>query len=70
MTRTGTGGSDRVTIIWDDNAIEKQWLQVTVKATDNTGLVADDVFYFGNAVGEAGLVGILADSQVQVPLAV
>ena len=27
---------------------------MTVKATRNTGLAADDVFYFGNAVGETG----------------
>ena len=32
----------------------RQWLQVTVKATDNTGLAASDVFYFGNAPGESG----------------
>ncbi len=54
--RSGEGidDSDRVTLIWADHAIEKQWLQVTVLATDNTGLDAADVFYFGNAVGEAG----------------
>ncbi len=37
----GTGGSDRVTITWDDiagNSIKNQWLQVTVKAGGNTGL--------------------------------
>ncbi len=50
----GAGGSDRVTIIWADNAIQKQWLQVTVLATANTGLLSDDVFYFGNAIGETG----------------
>ncbi len=50
----GVGGSDRVTILWeDDHAIKNQWLQVTVLAA-NTGLAADDVFYFGNAVGESG----------------
>ncbi|MCK4276210.1 MAG: right-handed parallel beta-helix repeat-containing protein, partial [Phycisphaerae bacterium] len=50
----GAGGSDRITIIWADNAIEKQWLQVTVLATANTGLATNDVFYFGNAIGETG----------------
>ncbi|MEE8451835.1 MAG: LamG-like jellyroll fold domain-containing protein, partial [Thermoguttaceae bacterium] len=50
----GVGGSDRVTIIWADHAIENQWLQVTVRATDQTGLNKPDVFYFGSAVGEAG----------------
>jgi len=50
----GTNGSDRVTIIWADNAIEKEWLRVEVKATPETGLAVPDVFYFGNAVGESG----------------
>jgi len=50
----GIDGSDRVAIVWSDHAIEKQWLQVTVGATDNTGLLEEDVFYFGNAPGEAG----------------
>ncbi|MBN2474814.1 MAG: lamin tail domain-containing protein [Pirellulales bacterium] len=49
----GLGGSDRVTIVWDDFAITKQWLQVTVLATPDTGLCSADVFYFGNAVGDA-----------------
>ncbi|MGD0655260.1 MAG: hypothetical protein ABSA16_13015 [Thermoguttaceae bacterium] len=53
----GIGGSDRVTIIWDEetgNSIKNKWLQVTVKANTNTGLSAADVFYFGNAMGESG----------------
>ncbi len=50
----GVDGSDRVTIIWADNAIEKQWLEVTVLATDDTGLAENDVFYFGNAIAETG----------------
>ena len=50
----GDGGTDRVTIVWADNAVAKEWLQVTVLATDNTGLPQNDVFYFGNAVGDTG----------------
>jgi len=50
----GEGGSARITLIWPDNAIQKQWLQITVLANGNTGLPADDVFYFGNAIGEVG----------------
>ncbi|MEE8451940.1 MAG: S8 family serine peptidase, partial [Thermoguttaceae bacterium] len=53
-TAAGTGGSDRITLVWPDHAIEQQWLQVTVLATAHTGLVQNDVFYFGNAPGEAG----------------
>ncbi len=50
----GAGGSDRLTLIWPDNAIQKQWLQVTVLANDDTGLSQPDVSYFGNAIGESG----------------
>ncbi|MBN2474241.1 MAG: lamin tail domain-containing protein [Pirellulales bacterium] len=50
----GAGGADRVTVIWDDSAVAKAWLQVTVLSNAHTGLSVDDVFYFGNAVGEAG----------------
>ncbi len=50
----GLGGADRVTLIWNDHAIQNTWLQVTVKAGVHTGLAASDVFFWGNAVGEAG----------------
>jgi hypothetical protein len=50
----GVGGSDRITITWADGAIRNKWLQVTVKAGNVIGLPADDVFYFGNLVGETG----------------
>ena len=49
----GANGSDRVTIVFADYAVQKQWLEVTVVAA-NLELLADDVFYFGNAVAEAG----------------
>ena len=50
----GVDGTDRVTLVWEDNQIEMQWLQVTVEANAGTGLAAADVFYFGNAIGESG----------------
>jgi hypothetical protein len=47
------GGVHRITFVWADKAIpNKNWVQVTVKEHPNTGLAADDVFYFGNTVGE------------------
>ena len=55
----GEGGSDRVTVIWADNDIRGQWLQVTVKAGAATGLAADDVFYFGNIAGDGNGDGIV-----------
>ncbi|MCI0535480.1 MAG: fibronectin type III domain-containing protein [Verrucomicrobiales bacterium] len=50
----GVGGPSRITLIWADNVIQKQWIEVTVRATPATGLPSDDVFYFGNAMGESG----------------
>jgi len=50
----GSHGSDRVTITWADREIQNEWLQVTVLANDLTGLEEEDIFYFGNAVAEAG----------------
>jgi Ca2+-binding RTX toxin-like protein/protocatechuate 3,4-dioxygenase beta subunit len=51
----GVNNSDRVSLIWqNDTAVTNDWLQVTVKATAQTGLPSADVFYFGNAIGETG----------------
>ena len=51
----GEGGSDRVVIIWDDNDIEGEWLEVTVLANaSTTGLATPDVHYWGNAPGDTG----------------
>lgn len=51
----GVGGSDRIELIWTTAAVRNAWLQVTVAATANTGLPSPDVFYFGSAVGYAGV---------------
>ena len=53
----GIGGSTQITIIWPDNAIQNEWLQVIMPAESHLGLAADDVFYFGNAIGETGNSG-------------
>jgi hypothetical protein len=45
--------SDRVELVWADGAIEQEWLEVIVKSTANTGLAANDVFFFGNEIGDA-----------------
>ena len=54
--RAGAGldGADRVTLDLGRRGDQKCWLQVTMLATDTTGLAANDVFYVGNAVGESG----------------
>jgi hypothetical protein len=58
----GVGGSDRVEIIWANNAIQNKWLQVIVEGNDtagghntNTGLATSDVFFFGNKAGDTFL---------------
>ncbi len=60
----GDNGSDRIVIAWADNAIQKTWLQVSVRVNNNTALPVDFTigpsadlgaqFYFGHATGEAG----------------
>jgi len=49
----GVNGSDRVTIIFADRAMQKQWLQVTVLGA-NLGMPSNCVLYYGSAVAEAG----------------
>ena len=60
----GVNGSDRVTLVWADNVIQKQWLEVSVLATSDTGLGSNDVFYFGNAVGDSGNSAVNAQVDV------
>ena len=55
----GVGEPDRVTIVWADGAIVNKWVEVKVLATANTGLDADDVFYYGNVVGETDEDGVV-----------
>ena len=50
----GTGGSTQITLIWDDNDIQDEWLRVTLIAQPDFNLAANDVFYFGNQIGETG----------------
>jgi hypothetical protein len=51
---SGVNGSIRLEVGWDNNVIQNDWVQVTLKSNENTGLAADDVFYFGNAIGDTG----------------
>ncbi|NQU23132.1 MAG: hypothetical protein HQ567_17785, partial [Candidatus Nealsonbacteria bacterium] len=58
----GTADSDRVTLTFPDGAIRNTWLEVTVEPTAHCPLPTADIFYFGNAVAEAG--NSTADAQV------
>ena len=49
----GARGADRISLVWPDGAIVNRWLGVTVLPTPATGLSDQDVFYFGNLVGNA-----------------
>lgn len=44
----------QVLIEWPNQQIMNRWLRVTVKATSNTGLAADEVYYLGHLLGESG----------------
>ena len=50
----GRGGSDRLVIAWTANAPKNAWLRVAIPVDGNTGLTANDVFYYGNAIGDTG----------------
>ena len=65
----GVGGSDRVTLIWPDGQISNRWVEVTVKSDANggqLGLLSDDVFYFGNSVGDCDGDGIVGDGDLDL----
>lgn len=58
---TPTGANlTRYAITWPDGAIQNEWLRVTVKATERTGLARPDEFLFGNLPGETGDDGAAA----------
>ncbi|MEI6341398.1 MAG: hypothetical protein WCR07_05535 [Verrucomicrobiota bacterium] len=50
----GSDGSDRVTLAWPGGVLQNQWLQATIKATPQSGIDSDDVFYFGSSIGDVG----------------
>ncbi|HWB00917.1 MAG TPA: cohesin domain-containing protein, partial [Pirellulales bacterium] len=53
-TWVGPNGHLFADVVWADNQIQNQWLQITVKADANTHLASDRVFYFGNEIGDTG----------------
>ena len=50
----GANGSDRVEVTWADGSVVGKWLQITVHADANTGLLYPATFAYGNAPGETG----------------
>ncbi len=69
VVRRASGCADRVTLIWPDGAIVNQWVEITAKSNANggqLGLVSDDVFYFGNSVGDCDGDGEIGDGDYDV----
>ena len=54
MPGQGDGGTDRYELIWPDNSIKGEWLQISLLPTVNSTLPGTDSIYFGNAPGETG----------------
>lgn len=65
----GVAGSDRITLVWPDNAIRDTWLRVTVRPTANTGIAAADIFTFGHLAGDTGSGGTVGASVDVVDIA-
>lgn len=66
----GVSGADRITAVWNaygsggpNTAVGQGWLKVRLLANERTGLAQDNVFYFGNAVGESDDTGSLVAAQ-------
>jgi len=63
----GAGGSDRVTLVFPDGLITNQWLEVRVLPTAATGLTTEDLFYFGNLVGDTDGNALIDSNDVTAP---
>jgi Calx-beta domain len=62
----GTNASDRIKLDFQNNAIQNAWLRVTVLANPSTGLVTNDVFYFGNARFDVSPTNPFPSQQVTI----
>jgi len=65
----GFGGSARITLVWPDGLIANKWVEITVKSDGSgggLGLASDDLFYFGNSVGDNDGDGSVGDSDLDL----
>ena len=51
----GTGGSDRVEIVWNSGAIKNEWLEINLPHRRQHGPFLGQRLYFGSAIGDSGL---------------
>ncbi len=65
VSGSGAAGSTRVSITFPDNTVQNTWLRVTVKANINTAIPSDDIFYFGNVIGDVDEIG---NSPTRLPV--
>lgn len=52
IPKAGEGGSHRIKLEFANKLVSNTWLRVTVLASLATALPKDDVFYFGNVMGD------------------
>jgi hypothetical protein len=64
VSGAGASGSARVQIQFPDNTVQNTWLRVTVVAGLTTALTANDVFYFGNVIGDFNVGNIATRLRV------
>jgi hypothetical protein len=62
-----SGSTDRIELRWANNQIKNRWLRITIRATANTGLNQDQVYYVGHLQGEFD--GVISDSKYTVLIA-
>ncbi len=62
----GINNSDRIKLEFANNAIQDAWLRITVFANVSTGLISNDVFYFGNARFDVTPASPFPGSQVVI----
>jgi len=48
----GSNSSARVQITFPNNTLQNTWLRITILANNTTKLPTNDVFYFGNVIGD------------------
>jgi hypothetical protein len=66
LPASGLSGATRIKVEFANSVLRNVWLRVMVLATAETGLGANDVFYFGNAIGDMNVGNIGSPVTVRV----
>ncbi len=62
-----SGSTDRIELRWANSQIKNRWLRITIRATANTGLSQDQVYYVGHLQGEVD--GVISAGKYTVLIA-